>query len=140
MQLDEYEQLLSIRNKPRTLSVHEVPGPERTLAYGFTSDKDTWHCYLHGANIHVLVYGRSANSAVSHRASPMWNVAELAPDKRVYPESVDAGFARLLLERGQDLPYTRFDEKRYARVAELTFHGAVYDPAMATFVQADPYA
>ncbi|MFF2378381.1 hypothetical protein ACFVUW_28730 [Streptomyces xiamenensis] len=140
MQLDEFNQLLSIRNEPRTLSVDEISRPERTLAFGFTSDKDTWHCYLHGANIHVLVYRRSTNSAVNHLARPTWNVAGLAPDKRVYPESVDAGFARLLLKRGQDLPYTRFDEKRYARVAELTFHGAVYDPATATLFQADPYA
>ncbi|MFJ9574665.1 hypothetical protein [Streptomyces bacillaris] len=139
MQLNEFNQLLSIRNEPRTLSVDEISGPERTLAYGFTSDEDTWHCYLHGANIHVLVYRRSTNSAVSHLARPTWNVAKLAPDKRVYPESVDAGFARLLLERGQDLPYTQFDEKRYARVAELTFHGAVYDTATATLFQADPY-
>jgi hypothetical protein len=139
VQLDEFNHLLGIRNEPRTLSVHEIPGPERTLAYGFTSDRDTWHCYLHGANIHVLVYKRATNSAVSHLARPTWNVAELAPDKRVYPESVDARFALLLLERGQDLPYTRFDENRHARVAELTFHGAVYDPATATLIQADPH-
>ncbi|WP_239220487.1 hypothetical protein [Streptomyces sp. OfavH-34-F] len=131
---------MSTRNERRTLSVHEIHGPERTLAYGFTSDKGTWHCYLDGANIHVLVYRRSTNSVVSHLASPTWNVAELAPDKRVYPESVDAEFARLLLERGQDLPYTRFDDKRHAPVAELTFHGAVYDPDTAALVQADPYA
>ncbi|MFE9424366.1 hypothetical protein ACFYNO_15510 [Kitasatospora sp. NPDC006697] len=135
MNLGELTELLSLQNQPRILSTADIAGPDRTLAYGYTTQRVSWHCYLHSGNIHVLSYSGPTGAVVSHHARPSWDVAELTPGKRVYPESVDAGFARLLLERGQELPFARFDEKRHARVAALTFHGALWDAATGTLLQ-----
>ncbi|WP_439681525.1 hypothetical protein [Embleya sp. MST-111070] len=135
MQFDQFTALLLARNQPRTLDAADLTGAERTLAYGYTLDGYTWHCYLRDGQIHVLVYNEITAALVSHEARPTWNVIDLAPDKRVYPESVDAEFARALLHRGQELPFTRFNEDRYARVASMTFHGAIYDSASGAVVQ-----
>jgi hypothetical protein len=56
--------------------------------------------------------------------------ADLVPDKRVYPESTDLAFARILTTHGVELPFTTFDEDRYARVMKSPFHGAIYEASI----------
>lgn len=124
MNLAEFAEQCEAENRPLTIDAADIDGPDRTLAYGYTCERLSWHVYLKDGEIHRLVTHGSGGLVESHYSRTAWDPRELVPDKRVYPESVDAQFARLLLARGVTLPYTTFDEERYAKVAGLDFHAA----------------
>ncbi|MFF2228348.1 hypothetical protein ACFVV7_34085 [Streptomyces globisporus] len=122
----ELTALLTAQNRPRTLHRDELTGPDRTLALGYTCDRATWHVYLLDGLVHVLVYGAVARVVHHHEARVAWPVADLVPDKRLYPESTDGAFAQLLVNCGQQLRFTKFDEDRQARYAGVTLHGITH--------------
>jgi hypothetical protein len=115
----------------------DIPGPERTVLLGYTCDRQTWHVYLHGAYVHLLVYGARGGAVFRYEKRYRWLAAELVPDKRVYPESTDLDFSRLLISRGVELPFTNFNEDRHARVGLWPFHAAIYDSLTGGLVSAE---
>ncbi|MFF1717452.1 hypothetical protein [Streptomyces sp. NPDC058268] len=129
MNLAEFTQLRRDDAQLRTVDTHDIPGPERTLLLGYTCERDTWHVYVRGAHLHVLVYDHVTRAVVRYEKHFYWQAADLVPDKRVYPESTDLGFARLLASHGVELPFTTFDQARCDRVTQTPFHGALYDSA-----------
>lgn len=101
-------------------------GVDRTLLYGYTCTRETWHVYLKGGLIHVLVY-TATGETVSHKKTEEWDPASLVPDKRVYPESTDPVLARAL-KSVVDVPYMGvFDDERYKVTRNLLFHGKTVD-------------
>lgn len=137
MHLSEYLALHATAEQQPTLSATEITGPDRTLLYGFTCDKATWHVDLDSGQIHLLVYFARSGSVVRHEAREVWPAAELLPDKRLYPESTDHQVAVLLQARGLRPPYRAFDEARRGRLATRLRHGATYDPATGGLRPAD---
>ncbi|MFE0062936.1 hypothetical protein [Streptomyces sp. NPDC059003] len=79
--------------------------------------------------LHVLVYDSLSGAVVRYEKRFYWPAADLVPDQGIYPEGTALPFARLLASHGVELPFTTFDQARYERVAELAFHGALYDAA-----------
>jgi hypothetical protein len=126
MNLAAFKRITSQQNRARTLNRHELSGPDRTLTLGYTCDGDSWHVYLQNDQIHLLIYNAVARRLLWHAASATWAVGDLIPDKRLYPESTNPAFARLLINRGQHLPFTSFDETRYARLEGAPFHGPTH--------------
>jgi len=126
MNLTEFAELGAQSVKPLTVDATDVEGPDRTLIYGYTVDRWSWHVYLKQGEIHLFVYESRTSGAPGpvycYEARTSWVASNLVPSKRVYPESVDAQFAHLLLARGVTLPYTTFNEERYGNVAGLDFH------------------
>jgi hypothetical protein len=129
MDLADLNRLRGETEHLRAVDTQDIPGPERTLLLGYTCDRDTWHVYVHGAYLHVLVYNRVTRVVVRYERRYHWQAADLVPDKRVYPESTDMEFARLLTSHGLDLRFASFDPARYDRLAQKRFHGAIYDSA-----------
>jgi len=127
MNRDELADLLALPVTRQMLGAADLAGPDRTLALGYTSAKDTWHLYLRRKELHVLIYDGLTDRVVSHSRDVSWPIAELVPDKRLYPESLDVQFGRLMRERGQDLRLRNFDEARHRRVASQRFHGLTWD-------------
>jgi hypothetical protein len=127
------EEFIDLKNTPitfRMVAASDIKGSDRTLAYGYTCDRYTWHAYLQSDLIHVLVYSESIGKPdriIEYAGHNRWTPKDLIPDKRIYPESMDKEFAYILLDRGVDVPYTTFDVDRYQRVKNLRFHGAILD-------------
>jgi hypothetical protein len=86
------------------LGVVNVGDHERTLAYGYTTDRDTWHAYVMDGELHVLVYPYKG-APLGHLHGPSLDGEVLRPNKRVYPDTVDPLFARLMAEIGFELPF-----------------------------------
>lgn len=93
---------------------------ERTLLYGYNYDKGTWHVYLKNDEIHVFVYERHYNFNSSDDIETMYHVEGreinitkhgIIPNKRLYPETCDFEFCKLLKKKGIDLPFTTFQER-----------------------------
>jgi hypothetical protein len=99
----------------------------RTLLFGYDVTRATFHVYIDPADglIHVLKYTSTgpANAqkflVISHTSGQSGGVArneQFVPDKRLYPESCDLEFSRLLRRYGVSLPFTTFDAAGLARV------------------------
>lgn len=121
---EQYRKLNTYDPSILTLRAHEILGADRTLLFGYTADRDSWHVYLKDRQIHRVRYTHR-NVVLGHDAQEVWDVVRLVPEKRVYPESTDAAFAQMLKRRGVDVPYLPFDEGRYQKVQHMTFHGMI---------------
>ena len=92
---------------------------DRTLLYGYTGDRKTFHVYLKNMEIHAVVYGVNYNNFNNGKGSPE-NMKERKIKynedyvlcKRLYPECCDYHFCKLLKNRGIELPFTSFEGDR----------------------------
>lgn len=106
----EYEELCTKINAPkRLITVHDLKNTTgRTLLYGYTVERATWHVYLSfAAEIKTVVYEGPAGEV--KRLLPECN-EQYVPNKSLYPAKCDFEFCRLLKEAGVELPFTTFDK------------------------------
>lgn len=94
--------------EPRIES-REFSGVHRTLMFGYDVSRRTWHVYLKGGEIHKLIY--DYNRIVSYEHGPSFECRQLRPDKRVFSESTDFSFARIMAERDSSLCFTTHDDE-----------------------------
>lgn len=126
MNLKEFRILQSLDIPDPLVSAEDFEGDDRTLLYGYTVARYTWHVYLRRGKIHRMIYTHK-EQILDYQARPSWGAAQLIPNKRVYPESTDYGLAVRLKRLELDVAYLPFDPVRYERVAQCTFHGKIYD-------------
>ncbi|MFB5759054.1 hypothetical protein [Paenibacillus medicaginis] len=88
----------------------------RTLLYGYTSERDTWHVYLKDNEIHTIRY--KDNSCITMLVDCN---SHYVPDKRLYPERCDYEFCLLLKKNRVNLPFTTWTED----VEERDYYGMV---------------
>ena len=86
----------------------------RTLLYGYTCERETFHVYLKDKQIYTVIYNvEYSNGKPTPKSMRQINVKsnrDYVPDKRLYPERCDYHFCKLLKEKGVDLPFTTFSE------------------------------
>lgn len=105
----------------------------RTLLYGYTTQRHTWHVYLDAqGTLHRLVYSESRGTLLllnysSGETAGCVRNDEYVPDKRLYPESCDHEFCALLKDAGVSLPFTAYDAESERRrlLANGGFAGAI---------------
>ena len=125
MNIEGFDKLRSLPPAiPIRVSIADVSGPDRTLVYGYTCSRDTFHVYKLDDELHILVYDHLERT-IKHVSGRSLQAQACAPDKRVYPESCDFEFAVLLHEREVRLPFLPFSSTRYSRVHEQQFHGHI---------------
>ena len=86
----------------------------RTLLYGYTCERKTFHVYLKNNKIYTVVY---ENDYSTGKAKPK-NMRQIVvssnhdfvPDKRVYPERSDYIFCKLLKEKGIELSFASYPD------------------------------
>lgn len=86
------------------LTVDEIGRRERTLAYGYDTERNTWHAYIKDSKIHVLLTNHEGHALVYNSAESM-PIEAMRPNKRVYPDTVDLDFAQIMRTRGYELPF-----------------------------------
>ena len=115
------KQLTYIKNEikklPQVIKGNELlDRSDRTLVYGYTCDRDTFHVALLGGVIHVFLYDHN-NTMIWHKdEDDLQDNSEYVPNKRVYPERCDSDFVITLLHAGVDVPFTTFDVERQAKM------------------------
>ena len=86
----------------------------KTLLYGYTCEKETFHVYIKDKQIYVVVYNTECLNGKpvpkNMRQIKVKVNQDYVPDKRLYPERCDYNFCVLLKEKGIDLPFTAFSE------------------------------
>jgi hypothetical protein len=87
----------------------------RTLLYGYTCERETFHVYMKDQKIYTVVYTTdySTNNPKPKnlRQIEVKSNRDFIPDKRLYPERCDYHFCQALKERGIDLPFTHWSEE-----------------------------
>lgn len=106
MDKNEYAKLQSMDSLVQLSDLSDQS--ERTLIYGYTCDRSTFHVYIRHNRIFVIVYktgeeAREINVSTNN---------DYIPDKRIYPEACDYEFCKRLVEAGCNLPFTAWDDDR----------------------------
>ena len=94
---------------------------DRTLLYGYDLDRSTVHVYLLHGEIKIHRYGRDYDD---NKVLDSFGFENL-PSKRVYPESTDSEFLKLLFKQDIWPSFTTYDEKRYLKTKDRKFVGEI---------------
>ena len=86
---------------------------DKTLMYGFTCERKTFHVYVKNGEIYVVTYNNDY-STDKVRPKNMEQIVvnsnyDYVPDKRLYPERCEYHFCKMLKEKGVHLPFTTWN-------------------------------
>lgn len=94
---------------------------DRTLLWGYTIERDSFHVYLKDKLIHIVTYDDKDRILKAESGFEV-PVQAVKPSKRAYPDGCDEQFCRLLIEKKQPISYTVFNERQ-----AFQFHGALIE-------------
>ncbi|KVP75225.1 hypothetical protein WJ96_05570 [Burkholderia ubonensis] len=125
MNKTEFEVLTQeIRHEAQVARASDLADPTpRTLAFGYTCERQTFHIYLDVDGIHKVVYNFEGRLLAHKHESDGLLLTECVPDKRLYPETCDFDFCGLLKRRGVNLPFTNWNAEREPKA----YHGKRLD-------------
>jgi len=128
MNLEQITFLKQFLETTKTISVWELKNKkDRTLIYGYTCERHTFHLYLKNEKFYCVVYDHDKNFLYSKLVTETIGVDDCFPNKRVYPESCDFEFAILLASKNSRPTYLAFNPEREEKVKHLQFHGEIVD-------------
>lgn len=105
----------------------------RTLAYGFTTDRETFHAYLaEDGNVVRVIYDHDGLLVDIKTEVDGLLMTECVPNKRMYPERCDFEFCQLLMARQVYLPFTM-----YKMLAQETWYGKKLEDLNTSFKASD---
>lgn len=83
----------------------------RSLIYGYTCDRKTFHVYLSEKDgVILVIYGSDRLLCATKRADEDLTLAECVPDKRLYPNKCDYEFCSKLMQAGVSLSFTMWND------------------------------
>jgi hypothetical protein len=103
----EYAALREILYEETPVTIGVVPGPDRTLLYGYDVERFTWHVFQMNGFLHRVVY-RMEEPLLANSSGLRLRVDMLVPNKRLYPEGCDFAFCKKLRKLNAYLPFTTF--------------------------------
>jgi hypothetical protein len=113
MNQNQFEKLAEMSESPKKVSIQDLLNKEeRTLLYGYTCDRDTFHIYLRSGELHKIIFKHNEHKPSVHKHGQELPLEGIVPNKRLYPEACDFEFCVLLSSVGINLPFTTFDESR----------------------------
>lgn len=138
----QYNELCHPAEEPRVIKLNDLSNQTpRTLLYGYTPSCPhhfTWHLYLNNKQQFVLIIYESGYPTYVEKPECVYRYDEELPifemlnnlpreiyPKRLYPESCDYEFMKMLQYMGAELSLTTFDPKRFDKVRDLIYHGSI---------------
>ena len=123
MNKEEYGKIidLQLKNIPTVQAEDLLDTTDRTLLYGYTCDRDTFHVYIKNIKIHAVTYRTDYENNAPNFMEEIQVVKndDYIPNKRLYPETCDYEFCEKLKKLGYDLPFTIWSDGR----PEAQFYG-----------------
>lgn len=102
---------------------------DRTLMYGYTHDRATFHLYLKDFKFNLVIYRNSSRvpdgsivPVVAHQSMREMYVDLCYPNKRLYPERCDFEFSSLVIRAGGTPTFTSFT---VASQSDERYHGKI---------------
>lgn len=104
-------------------SIGAMPGEDRTLLYGYTTERATWHVYQQGGLLHKVIYIGSNPGFEFTEVAEKIDARHPIPNKRLYPEACDFIFCWEVKRRDVHLPFTNFGGTKVD--PNKQFHGRI---------------
>ena len=95
--------------KPRGASLSDQT--PRTLIYGYTLERNSFHVYLDGGKIHALIHDADGLLIWHDTEDGDLTFAHCIPSKRAYPQDCDFEFCVQIKDSGCAIPFTVSDWK-----------------------------
>lgn len=111
---DEYLALQALAAQPHVVRGQALSNQDsRTLVYGYSCDRSTFHLYLEQGVLTRVLYDHDGLclSVLKESADEGLPIADCVPDKRMYPERCDHEFVQLLQRLGKGLLLTSWPEQ-----------------------------
>jgi hypothetical protein len=122
MNKKEFESLKETWQTKPILGIDDLEDQsERTLLWGYTCERDSWHVYLKDGEIHAVMYDYPDILKYHDFRCASDNPKDWIPNKRLYPEACDYEFCKLLKEYGCYLPFTTWNDDREPK----QYHGKI---------------
>jgi hypothetical protein len=125
MTADEFTELIKDRDQEPLVYVSDFDGPDRTLLFGYTCDRTTFHVYLRDGLIWRLEYHATSLMPLHHASADSFRAVDLVPNKRVYAEATDFQMAQRLQALGVPVAYREFSGFRWEYYKDLPFAGEI---------------
>jgi len=109
MNKEQFDKLKGIEKaKEQVITIDDlINKTNRTLLYGYTCERDTWHVYIKDNKIFAVIY----KYGESPKEMNIFSNYCYIPDKRLYPETCDYEFCKLLKDKEIDLPFTTWQDR-----------------------------
>ena len=121
-------------HRPKVTAAQFASGGDRTLIYGYTAERDTFHVYVQDGRLHRFVYRQYVDAfiVVSYESAQSMHGTNMVPGKAIYwrRSDFDAVWFLAVLD-----VYMHFKESGPAvieRTEKPQFEGVVYDPEKHT--------
>lgn len=107
---DDIQSLRMITNKKPVFHVSMLSDQSsRTLLWGYTVERHSFHVYLADGLAHLLIYDHD-QTIIRHLSGDSIPFDELVPSKRAYPEACDYEFCSLVQRYHEyGVPFTTYD-------------------------------
>lgn len=116
MNKKEYDKLIELKSGqiPVVQIFNLNNKADRTLLYGYTCDKDTFHVYIKNMKIHIITYTTDFrnNKPDFIKEILIKSNNDYILNKRLYPETCDYEFCEILKQIGYNLPFTLWNYDR----------------------------
>lgn len=107
---EEFDRVTEIENISQYITIEDLKAsdiPTGRILYGFTFDRHGFAVYFDGYEIRVIIeYSDGEVEEVVCGERVQCN--DCVPKKRVYPQHTNFEFCKLLIERGQYIPFTTY--------------------------------
>lgn len=114
MNKDQLNALRAIEHQPTTVSVDDLGETAlltRTLVYGYTAERDTFHVWLTAGGLIGRTIYSYEGGVLFHDVRREWPVEDMIPNKRAYPQYSDYEFARIIKSRHEyGITFTNWTE------------------------------
>ena len=108
------KELTELRQTHRTPSLISYEGPDKTLVWGYTMDRSSFHVYSIDNLIHRYIYDFNEDET-KFDVKKEWEPSELIPCKRTYPSASDFEFCKKIIEMGESISFTTLDNREPAQ-------------------------
>lgn len=123
MTKDEFERLQQARYNPPVIDVGSFADKsDRTLVWGYTTERRDFHVYFKDGLIHRFMPAFSRTDTDSHVCATSFEVGMLYPNKRLYPEACDYEMMLKVYDAGGMPSFTTWDDSR----PPARFYGPVF--------------
>lgn len=85
-------------------------GSDKTLIWGYTIQRDSFHVYSEKNTICRYIYDYDGKQ-IQFEQKQEWDVQDLIPDKRTYPSASDFEFCKKIIQMGYNISFTTIDER-----------------------------
>lgn len=113
--------LIAITKKRKFVPSLLLNQKDRTLLWGYTTDRDSFHVYMKGGVVYRIIYSAQSQPYVERALE---DPDLFVPNHRVYPDASDFEFCRLLLDLGVNhIPFLRYNSGR----EPTQYHGKIVE-------------